>query len=316
MEEVSKVHTLLGEHGRLGALERLPQPVGDDDRRVLEIAAAFMGDERVGSQGFLYSGWCLTSLPHRRILDSEAWRLDNGGITLLVEPGRRILKSGEDIFCGVPFGATARLILIFLQSEALRNRSRNVELGTSMRRWLSRLGKEASGGKTAKLVRDQALRISTCKFSFHGTLNGNRGIANQTIVDNAILWDDEDERQSSLFAEGVTLSEGFYKVLTEHAVPLEERALRHISDSSLALDIYAWLAYRLHAIGGEVNVSWTALRGQFGRAFKDMDDFKPKFRKALRAALAVYPEAAEKGVSESKRGLTLRPTRPPVLPKR
>ena len=144
-------------------MERLPHPISDDDRRVLEIAAAFMGDERAATARFLYSGWCLTSLPHRRIPDADAWRLDNGGVTLLVEPGRRILKSGADTFCGVPYGATARLILIFLQSEALRNNSRQVELGTSMRRWLGKLGKEV-GGKTAKLVRDQALRISTCKY--------------------------------------------------------------------------------------------------------------------------------------------------------
>jgi hypothetical protein len=295
-------------------MQRMPHPITQDDRRVLEIAAAFMGDERAATARFLYSGWCLTSLPHRRIPDADAWRLDNGGVTLLVEPGRRILKSGADPFCGVPYGATARLILIFLQSEALRNNSRQVELGTSMRRWLGRLGKEV-GGKTAKLVRDQALRISTCKFSFHGHVSGARAITNQTIVDTAILWESEDDRQSSLFTEGVTLSEGFYRALREHAVPLEERALRRISDSSLALDIYAWLAYRLHALEGEIPVSWVALKSQFGRSFNRMDDFKPKFRKALRAALAVYPEAAEKGVIEFERGLLLRPTRPPILPK-
>ena len=214
-------------------MERLPHPISDDDRRVLEIAAAFMGDERAATARFLYSGWCLTSLPHRRIPDADAWRLDNGGVTLLVEPGRRILKSGADTFCGVPYGATARLILIFLQSEALRNNSRQVELGTSMRRWLGRLGKEV-GGKTAKLLRDQALRISTCKFSFHGHVSGARAIANQTIVDTAILWETEDDRQSSLFTEGVTLSEGFYRALREHAVPLKA-SVAPDSESSLAL---------------------------------------------------------------------------------
>jgi Plasmid encoded RepA protein len=314
VSKVSAIHTLIEQHGRLGAIERLPQPVTEDDRRVLEIAAAFMGDEKAGTASFLYSGWCLTSLPHRRIPDAEAWRLDNGGVTLLVEPGRRILKSGSDVFCGVPYGSTARLILIFLQSEALKNNSRQVELGSSMRRWLARLGKEV-GGTTVRAVQDQALRISTCKFSFHGQIGGARAMANQTIVDNAILWEDGDDRQSSLFTEGVTLSEGFYRALREHAVPLEERALRQIADSSLALDVYAWLAYRLHVLEGPIHVTWPALMGQFGRSFKRMDDFKPKFRKALRAALAVYPEAAEKGVEEYERGLRLRRTRPPVLPK-
>jgi len=55
----------------------------------------------------------------------------------------------------VPFGSHARLILLYLQTEALRTGSREVELGSSMRAWLFRVGIPA-GGITGKSVRDQA----------------------------------------------------------------------------------------------------------------------------------------------------------------
>jgi hypothetical protein len=46
-------------------------------------------------------------------------------------------------------GSPARLILLYLQTEALRTGSREVELGNSMRSWLFRVGIPA-GGTTGK----------------------------------------------------------------------------------------------------------------------------------------------------------------------
>ena len=59
------------------------------------------------------------------------WKTDS--ITLLVEPGLRIAPGSDPAHVGVPFSAIARLILIYLQSEALRTGSRDVELGGSLR---------------------------------------------------------------------------------------------------------------------------------------------------------------------------------------
>jgi Plasmid encoded RepA protein len=99
-------------------------------------------------------------------------------------------------FVGVPFGSHARLILLYLQTEALRTGSREVELGGSMRAWLFRVGIPA-GGTTGKSVRDQAERISRCKLTFDIT-TGSRsyGLVQQTIVDKALFIEaDEGTRQ-------------------------------------------------------------------------------------------------------------------------
>jgi hypothetical protein len=309
VEQVRRVRKLVEEHGRLGAVARLDQ----DERRLVEIVAGYGADEGVGIPSFLYSGWCLTALPHSRIPDEAPWELSNGNLTLLVEPGRRVRPGGGSEFVGVPFGATARLILVYLQTQALRTESRHVELGRSMKGWFDRLEK-APGGKSYRLVRDQAERIAMAKFSFHSEKEGVRAVRNTTIVEEGLLFiDGVDSRQHLLFQEGVVLSETFFRALREHAVPLEERALRQIRTSSLAIDTYAWLAFRLRSLKKPTPITWAALHNQFGRGYNQRAAFKRAFRKALKDALAVYPEAADGGVEETEEGLLLRHVRPPVL---
>jgi hypothetical protein len=200
--------------------------------------------------------------------------------------------------------------MLYLQTQAIRTESRQVELGGSMRAWLQKLGIEA-GGKTRTLVREQVERIASCKISFQGELAGVKTMRQQTIVDDVLLLTD-DGTSGCLFREGVTLSERFFATLKDHSVPLEERAIRHIQGSSMALDAYAWLAWRLHALKGPVPVPWKSLHQQFGTGFRSIRDFKPKFRKAMLDALAVYPEASERGVGETDMGYMLKPCGPPI----
>lgn len=49
--------------------------------------------------------------------------------------------------------------------------------------------------------------------------------------------------QLPLWQERVRLDEGFYQSLIEHPLPLREAAIRQISNRSMAIDLYVWLAY-------------------------------------------------------------------------
>ena len=82
MAEVKTVRHLVETHGRLGAIAR------HEGRCLIEIVAAYGCDEDVDIPNFVYSGWCMTALPHSRIPENEAWRLENGNLVLLAEPGR------------------------------------------------------------------------------------------------------------------------------------------------------------------------------------------------------------------------------------
>jgi hypothetical protein len=73
-----------------------------------------------------------------------------------------------------------------------------------------------------------------------------------------------------------------------------------------------WLAYRLHVLIAPKFVTWKALKGQFGTAYRETYHFKNKWTQTLAMAMAVYPEAKVEVVDD---GVILKPSRPPVAPK-
>jgi Plasmid encoded RepA protein len=307
-EIVGTVHSLIENLGRHGALQAAETGA---DRRATEAALAYMSDEESGV-GFLYSGWCQAALPHKRLRDEQVWKVSTERVTLVIEPGRRNLLGSEMEWVGVPYGSRARLILLYLQSEALRTHSRDIELGRSLHAWLQRLGIPI-GGKSFKDVREQADRLSRCRLTFHVQAStGRAGLVNQNIVDTAMFVDEASGPQGSLFIETARLSETFFEQLKKHPVPLEEASIRAISNNSAALDIYCWLAYRLHVISVAKPISWNALYCQFGSAYARLAHFKIRFSENLKVAMAVYP-AADVRVDDN--GLVLRPSRAPVAPR-
>lgn len=294
------VHQLLTEHGHQRALQF------DLDRRVIETAVSYMSSED-SSSAYLFSGWAQAALPHKRLENDAAWQVVTDRVTLIVEPGRRPTPAGP-VHIGVPYGSRARLIMLYLQSEALRTGSREVSLGSSLRDWLRRMG-IPPGGNSIAGVREQAERITRCRLSFQirGS-NGRSGLVQQQVVDTAMFADPEDS-SSIGFVETVQLSQTFYDQLRRHPVPVEDAAIRAINRHSVALDIYCWLAYRLHALEKPCPISWRALQAQFGAGTRQLRNFRPRFIENLELALAVYPAAQ---VDVGPRGLTLHPSDAPI----
>ena len=100
------VHQLVLVHG----YERARQMVPEKHRLLVDIAAEVMADERQNI-GISYTGFCLTSLPHKRLADEAVWQKQGHRVTLLVEPGRLKTAAGDMKLYGVPYGARARMIL-------------------------------------------------------------------------------------------------------------------------------------------------------------------------------------------------------------
>ena len=302
---MAQVHRLILEHGKAEALKY------DVDRAVVEAAAGYLSSED-SDIGYLFSGWAQAALPHRRLADDAAWQVTTDRVTLIVQPGLRPATDGTPVSVGVPYGSRARLILLYLQTEAVRTNCREVELGRSLHAWLRRL-EIPIGGKQMATVRDQAERISRCRLSFQIRQGSRTGLVNQHILDTSIFIE-EDSAQGGLFVEKAMLSQSFFDELRKHPVPVEEAAVRQIANNSLALDVYCWLAYRLHSLNQPITVTWKALHGQFGRSVARLDHFKDHFRTVLALATSVYPDA---NIDEAPNGtgLILRPSKPPVTPR-
>jgi hypothetical protein len=310
---VGLVHDLLTQNGK--------QAVQSENiiaRDVIEAAAAYMADEDTAF-AFAYTGWAQCALPHRRLEKrptGQPWEVVSGPMRLVVEPGRRPAGrdgSGPLEWVSVPFGVYPRLILVYLQTQAIRTSNREVELGNSWRDWMTRIG-VSWGGNTGRSVREQAELLSRCKLTFHMPDGGGRtGLLNQSIVDKAIFIESPQvERQGRLFLESVKLSEQFYEALKRHPIPLEEAAIKALANNSACLDAYIWLAYRLHSLTAPKLVTWAALKAQHGHGYGKLTDFKHRFTKILDLALAVYPEAKLEVVQQ---GVILKPSRPPVAPR-
>lgn len=297
---MGNIHELLRKHGLEEARKLLPNRT-KNDLFCMNAAYEVLTDE-ISDMGLAHTGFAFTALPHRKT-SLNIWRRESGNVKLLIEGG----IDENDAPIGLPYGAMARMILLYLQTQAVRNQSRQVELGSNMNKWLSAMGISV-GGKTYKLVKEQSYRISRCRLTFFTQAEGAKMVSNGAFVRDAIVSDADIDGKD--WKEMVTLDEAFYESLIKHPLPLREIAIKQISGKSKALDIYIWLAYRLHALVDKVQISWTALKNQFGTDYKSVALFRSDFIDPLRLALAVYPEAQVEW--DDKFGLTLYPSPSPV----
>jgi hypothetical protein len=306
---MGQVHKLVDEHGRQLAARHIITRRPD---RVAMAAASSMADEHMGeSSTIIYSGWCHAGLPHRKTPDEQDWRIQTEHLTLVVEPGKLPNKDGSTSYVGVPYGPIARLILYYLMDRALETGCRTVTLGKTLTAFLTRLGL-SNGGKTHRIIREQVERISRCRLTFHLEGNGRRGVANQAIIDSAMFFDGpntNNDNQASLFTDTLHLSEGFYNHLRQHNVFLDEKAIEKIHANSRALDVYSWLAFRLHHLGDPTFIPWATLRPQFGVGITVKRNFPSVMRDDLMLALSVYEKAK---VDILDQGVLLHPSPPPV----
>ena len=296
---MGKVHQLILSRGVEAAKASSEDRLG---RLCIDTAFAVMTDEEQRI-GIMHAGFAMTALPHKH-LQETVWIREGGNIRLRVESG----ADAEGVMVGIPFGSIARMILLYLQSEAVKTRSRDIELGRSMNHWLKTMGID-NGGKTYKLVREQSKRLSLCRLTFYRMMNAATQVTNGSFVRDAILPSEEGGDQLSLWREMVRLDEGFYQSLVEHPMPVQEAAIRQIGSRSMAIDVYIWLAYRLHRLEKPTPITWAALYQQFGAGFTLIRQFRARFRDTLALALAAYPDAH---VSEEEGGLLLYPSPPPV----
>ena len=104
---MSDIHKRIEAYGRQGALDLTSS---DAERRAVDAAL-----------GFLYSGWCQTGRPHRRLDDDQIWLLETSYVRLMVEPGS-VKRDGVPARIGVPYGSRARLILLFFANRSNQNK--------------------------------------------------------------------------------------------------------------------------------------------------------------------------------------------------
>lgn len=261
---------------------------------------------------YQHSILCQTGLPYRDPgADVREWQREQGNAALMIEAGRaRDPDSGEWVKLGLPWGPKARLVLLHLNSEAIRTKSPSVDVGDSLTAFVKRLGLD-TGGRTVNSIKDQvgALSGALIRMAFSGPQGDFQ--MDTKVVSGFNLWFPKDERQRVLWPSTVDLSLDYFESLQRHAVPLDERAIGALSHSAMALDIYAWLSQRLHRIPKPHRqlVPWALLKDQFGADYERVRKFREVFMTALRQVHVVYPAAK---IDVTGKGLFLYTSPPPI----
>jgi hypothetical protein len=301
---------------------RLPpiQPLGRTKRRLVRSALEIEAEEPAGV-AYQHTVLCQTCLPYRDPGDAvRLWKRRQGHVSLLIEAGRAVHPETDDwIELGLPYGPKPRLILAYLNREALRRNSPEVEVGDSLTAFVRRIlasDREVRcdpNGREIRLFKDQLARLSAAVVRLGIVWDQQRAsTVSLPLVERLDLWFPKDGQQRVLWPASVRLSPTYFESLQRHAVPLDERAIGALAHSAMGLDLYCWLAQRLHRvpIGRPQLVSWKALKDQFGQGYGRMRKFREVFREALGQVLGQYPGAE---IELDERGMTLWHSPPPVL---
>jgi Plasmid encoded RepA protein/DnaA N-terminal domain len=292
-----KVHAALVQHGAADAAA-LARKAGQPD--LFDRVNAVATEEPVPS--FLHSALCAMSLPVRRPADDAAPILrQDGKYTLAITPKPVLVaEDGQQrlVPLGVPYGSLPRLILIHVMSQAVRGRTRQIRLGETFTDWMRRMGyRTISYGPrgSATLIRQQLDRLLACEWMIRWQGEDEHGAREFGIKEMKLTTQYVgSDGPGGAFVRELILTEAFYDHLKDHAVPLNENAIRQLRDSPTALDLYTWLAYRLPRITSRraAVLSWHQLASHFGNEGNNIRKFRQTIRDAWeRQVSAVYPEA-------------------------
>ncbi len=275
--------------------------------RLLDTAETIASGDPPDRVDYLHSVLCQVGLPRSRT-DAETFERTSGAVSLLVKAGE-LWNGSEWVKQPLPYGTRPRLALVHVSSEAIRTKSRIIEIGHSVRDFLLKLGAD-TGGHEYERFQTQMKALAACEMRL--------GLGNNTVkaqpIERFDAWLHVTGEQSTFWPGSLELSQRFFDTLSELAVPMDPRALAALRHSALALDVYTWLAHRLHRVRqpNGTKLSWSNLREQFGQEYSNPKDFKREMIRVLRMVCAVYPDAQVENVVG---GILLRSS-PPPIPKR
>ncbi|WP_374834485.1 replication protein RepA [Paenochrobactrum pullorum] len=274
-----------------------------DNLYATSLAIETEAAKEAGMLGFMACAMVQATMPHSKVESNEFVRT-NGAYTLSMLAPARI---------GLPYGSIPRLLIGYLTTQAVQQKSREIVLGSSLSRFMAELGLTATGGRWGSIprLREQMARLMACSISCTWENDYALSLENITIADSANLWwKPQTPDQGALWESTITLSDKFFREVTENPIPIDLRALKALKRSPMALDVYVWLSYRLSFLRTKTSIPWAVLQLQFGADYpatpQGRRNFKKKFLQALVKVHLVYPQAR---IDTDTYNLILKPSR-------
>lgn len=266
-------------------------------QKLIEASVRIRMEPDAAEIAYLARHLVLATLPHSDPGDVPAWRRVSGGRAFILQPG---IDGFTGHSVGIPFGVIPRLLLYWVVTEAVRNKSPILNLGDSLADFMRDLGLDPSrGGKRsdAYRLRDQANRLFSSSVFFQERATQGAGIvetkgAMPITRQTKLWWSPRDPHAPTLWGSWVELGADFYQAIIAAPVPLDVRALRALRRSPLALDLYALMSYRSFVASRRQEdqcCTWADLHQQLGADYADLKDFRRKCVSALQKIATVTP---------------------------
>lgn len=291
----------------------------------LHTPAAISLDAELAERAYLARQLVLCTLPHSDPGSIDSWVRTSNNLQLVITR-TQIDNTGKLI--GYPYGSIPRLILFWVNTEAVRTQSRRLNLGHTLSDFMRELGMDPRNGtgprSDSTRLKNQLTRLFASSITFQQHVTGRahngqmfRFVNMQIASEGELWWHPHNPAQGQLWGSWILLGERFFEAITKAPVPVDLRILREIKASPLALDLYAWLTYtafRAHQGGTNIDVSWADLAAQIGSEYATVKEFGRKCRAALQKIQGLYKGA---DVYLVPGGVRVRPTSTPsVLPER
>jgi hypothetical protein len=243
--------------------------------------------------------------------DVQMWTRANGNACLTIKPGHYV-QNGKTHPIGFPYGNIPRLIMFYLCTEAIQKREKVICLGDSLSAFMRNIGLEVTGGEqgTIRRFKEQMWRLLACSIFFTLDSQELKILENAQIAHKVkLLWDTQQPEEESLSSSYIELSQDFINEIWAYPVPIDLGIIAAIKQSSLALDLYAWLTHRVTYLNKNTFISWQSIAGQVGSQYKDIKDFKKRAKEELQKICAVWPSL---NLKEVRGGIMLMPSSPSV----
>lgn len=274
-----------------------PEALELTKRQKMLIEEALMIEQEeaglAGATGYLARTLAQATLPHTdpKLPPGQIYWRDTGKLTLTVSPTSK--------HYGIPYGAIPRMVLAWICTQAVISKQRILSLGRSQAEFLEKVGLH-SNGRDIKRFRDQSMRLFKAVISIEYVDEHIDSSKRLLISDESnVFWHPKSAEQKSVWESSLELSENFFKEIVSAPVPIKMEVCHALTKSPFAMDIYAWLTYRMYVlkVSGrpEVKIPWIALKQQFGAGYPETQrglyDFKANFKRRLREVLTFYREA-------------------------
>ena len=262
--------------------------------------------------GFMARLLALCSLPRTNPGKRIRYKRANGPYTLYMTAG------GDN---KLPYGNLPRLILAWVSTEAVQTRSRVLILGSSLSKFMRKLGMEDRSGSPRgdrTRLRNQMDRL----FHSHVQLiyedeNHKASVSSQVADRTDLWWNPKRSDEPSLWDSKILLSEAFFNEIISHPVPLDMNTLKALKRCALGLDLYLWLTYRTFALTRPLQITWRQLYRQFGldpSKSSDKQTVKNFRRNALRELKKIKVAWPALNYATEPGMLILHPSTPTIAP--